>query len=139
VALRGALAGAVAALVWKQCDPLLKRAFGTPYADAELAGAFFPRGRLGSAAGLAAHVAAGAGFGHLFERCGGRGGRQGVVAALVENTVLWPAMLVVDRVHPARRDGTWPPLFANPRVFGQATVGHAIFGAVLGALVRRGR
>jgi hypothetical protein len=139
VALRGALAGAVAALVWKQCDPLLKRTFGTPYADAELVGAFVTRGRLEPAVGLVAHVAAGAGFGHLFERCGGRGARQGILVALVENTSLWPAMLVLDRVHPARRDGTWPPLFANPRVFGQATAGHALFGAVVGALVRRGR
>ena len=71
--------------------------------------------------------------------CGGRGARQGILVALVENTSLWPAMLVLDRVHPARRDGTWPPLFANPRVFGQATAGHALFGAVVGALVRRGR
>jgi len=29
VALRGALAGAGASLVWKQCDPLLKRVFGS--------------------------------------------------------------------------------------------------------------
>jgi hypothetical protein len=136
VGLRGALAGAAAAVAWRACDPLLKRVFGTSYADAELAGPFLTRGPLQPLVNVAAHTAAGAGFGHLFERFGGRGVRQGVVAALVENTVLWPGMIVLDRVHPARRDGTWPPLFANPRVFAQSTAGHALFGAVLGLLVR---
>jgi hypothetical protein len=136
VRLRGAAAGAAAAVVWKACDPLLKRMFGTPYADAELVGPFVTRGPLQPLVDVAAHTAAGAGFGHLFERFGGRGVRRGVAAALLENTLLWPGMIVVDRVHPARRDGTWPPLFANPRVFAQATAGHALFGAVLGLLVR---
>jgi hypothetical protein len=45
-------------------------------------------------------------------------------------------IFVLDRGHPARRDGTWPPLFANPRVVAQSTAGHALFGAVLGLLVR---
>jgi hypothetical protein len=120
------IAGAAAALAWKACDPLLKRAFGTPYADAEVAGPVL-------------HVAAGAAFGHVFERLGGHGARQGIAAALAENTVLWPGMLVLDRVHPRRRDGTWPPLFASPRVFLQASAGHALFGAVLGSLVGAGR
>jgi hypothetical protein len=139
VALRGALAGAAAAVAWWGCDPLLKRTFGTPYADAELVGPFITRGPFQPLVNIAAHAGAGAAFGHLFERFGGRGMRQGITAALVENTVLWPGMVVIDRIHPARRDGTWPPLFANPRVFAQSTAGHALFGAALGALVRPGR
>jgi hypothetical protein len=133
----GARGGALAALAWRACDPLLKRAFGTPYADAELVGPFVASGRLEPLVDLAAHCAAGAVFGHLFERFGGRGVRQGVAAALAENTLLWPGIAVLDRFHPRRRDGTWPPLARNPRVFAQASAGHALFGAVLGAAVRR--
>jgi hypothetical protein len=139
VALRGALAGVASALVWQGCDPALKRVFGTPYADAELIGPFLTRGPRQPLANLVAHAGAGAAFGFIFERYGGRGVRRGVAAAVVENTLLWPGMLVLDRIHPARRDGTWPPLFANARVFAQSTAGHALFGAVLGALVRTDR
>jgi len=133
--LRGALAGAAAATAWQGCDPLLKRAFGTPYVDAELIGPFITRGPLQPFVNFATHVTAGAVFGHLFERFGGRGARRGITVALVENTVLWPGMLVVDRIHPSVRDGTWPPLFANRRAFASATAGHALFGALLGVLV----
>ena len=87
-------------------------------------------------AGLAAHVANGAAAGVLFRRLGLRGWRAGVAAAQLENAVLWPGMVVVDRRHPDRRSGAWPPLLLNPRVFAQEVGAHAIFGAVLGALVR---
>jgi hypothetical protein len=63
--------------------------------------------------------------------------RQGVAAALAENALLWPGIAVFDRIHPRRRDGTWPPLARNPRVFAQASAGHALFGALLGAAGRR--
>jgi hypothetical protein len=122
--------------LWRAADPLLKRVFGTPYADAELIGPFVTRGALEPVVNLATHCAVGAAFGHLFERTGGRGIRQGVAVALVENTLLWPGIAVFDRIHPKRRDGTWPPLAANPRVFAQSTAGHALFGLLLGVAVR---
>jgi hypothetical protein len=130
---RGAVTGAVAAAVWQACDPVLKRAFGTPYADAELLGPFITRGRHEWLANLVTHAAAGAGFGFVFERLGGHGVRQGVTAALVENTVLWPGVAIFDVIHPKRRDGTWPRLLTSPRAFASATAGHALFGALLGA------
>ncbi len=133
---RGAVTGALAAAVWQASDPLLKRAFRTPYSDAELLGPFITRGRYEWLADLVTHSAAGAGFGHLFQRLGGRGARQGIAVALAENTLLWPALGVFDRIHPKRRDGTWPPLVTNPRVFAQATAGHAVFGLLLGLGVR---
>jgi hypothetical protein len=46
-------------------------------------------------------------------------------------------MAVVDRVHPDRRDGTWPPLLLNGRVFAYEAAMHALFGAVLGVLLER--
>ena len=133
---RGAVAGALAAAAWQACDPLFKRAFGTPYVDAELLGPFITRGRYEWLANLATHAAGGATFGHLFVRFGGRGVKQGVAAALVENTLLWPGLALFDVIHPKRRDGTWPRLVSSPRVFASASAGHAFFGALLGAAVR---
>lgn len=135
--MRGAPAGALAAAAWQASGPILKRAFGTPYADAELIGPFVTQGRYEWLADLAAHSAAGAAFGHAFERLGGRGVKQGVAAALVENTLLWPGLAVFDRIHPKRRDGTWPPIVSSPRAFASASAGHALFGLALGLLARR--
>ena len=134
---RGGAAGAAAAAVWFACDPLLKRAFRTPYADSELVGPFLARGRLEPAANFATHVAAGAAFGRVFVRLGGRSVRAGVAAAVVENTLLWPGLALVERLHPKRRDGTWPPIVSSGRAFASATAGHALFGALLGAAVAR--
>jgi hypothetical protein len=131
------VAGALAAAAWQACDPLLKRAFGTPYCDAELIGPFITRGRHEWLANLATHAAAGATFGVVFERLGGRGVKQGVTVALVENTLLWPGIALFDAIHPKRRDGTWPRLVTSPRAFGSATAGHALFGALLGAGLAR--
>ena len=131
---RGALAGAVAAALWTATDPVTKRLFGTPYSDSELLSSFVTRGRWEPVVGAALHATVGAGFGYGFAGLGGRGVRAGIVVALAENTLLWPGLAVFDRIHPKRRDGTWPKLVTNPRVFAQATAGHAFFGAVVGAL-----
>ena len=44
------------------------------------------------------------------------------MAAQLESAALWPGMAVVDRFHPDRRSGVWPPLLWNGRVFGQEVV-----------------
>ncbi|MGH3024269.1 MAG: hypothetical protein ACRDNI_11480 [Gaiellaceae bacterium] len=84
------------------------------------------------AVGLAVHLANGAVFGAAFRRLGGCGWAQGVLAAQAENLALWPAMTAVDRLHPDRRSGAWPPLASNGRVFAYECAAHALFGAVLG-------
>jgi hypothetical protein len=132
--VRGAAAGAAAAVAWSASEPVLRRLTGTTYSNARLLGRFATRGPAWPVAGLALHVANGAVFGVAFERLGLQGVKAGVVAAEVENTLAWPAMAIVDRIHPDRRDGTWPRLVRSPRVAAQEIVGHAIFGAVLGAL-----
>jgi hypothetical protein len=116
---------------------LLQRLARTPYSDVRLLGRFVTRGRAWPAAGVVLHVANGAVFGAAFERAGLRGVKAGVLAAQAENAALWPAMALVDRLHPDRRDGTWPPLARSPRVAVYEFLAHALFGAVLGALVRR--
>ena len=73
-----------------------------------------------------------------FERLGhARGGwKWGIVVFQLETVATWPLMVVVDRWHPDRRNGTWPPLARNGRVFAQEVAVHAVFGAVLGVLCR---
>jgi hypothetical protein len=135
--LRGAAAGVVAAAAWAAGEPALRRLARTPYSDVRLLGRAVTRGRAWPVAGLALHLANGAVFGAAFARLGLRGATAGVIAAEAENLVLWPGLLVVDRVHPDRRDGNWPPLTRNPRVAGYAIAAHAIFGFVLGRLTER--
>lgn len=134
---RGAAAGAVAAAAWAAGEPALRRLARTPYSDVRLLGRAVTRGRGWPVAGLALHLVNGALFGASFARLGLRGVRAGVLAAEAENLVLWPGLLVVDRVHPDRREGNWPPLTGNPRVAAYAIAAHALFGFVLGRLTER--
>ena len=135
--LRGALAGIAAAAAWVAVEPLGRRAHGTPptYSDVRLLGAL--AGDRWRAAGLAGHLVNGAAFGAAFRRLGGSGWRQGLAAAQAENLALWPGMAVVDRLHPDRRSGAWPPLLGNGRVFAHEAAVHAVFGVTLGLLAGR--
>ena len=135
--LRGAAAGMVAAGAWAASEPLLGRLVGTQYSDVRLLGRSVTRSRAWPVVGVAVHLANGALFGAVFERTGLRGARVGIVAAQLENMVLWPGFAIVDRLHPDRRDGTWPPLLRNPRVAVYEIAAHAVFGAVLGTLLKR--
>lgn len=130
-----------AAAVWAAAEPLAARAFRPPpgYSDVRMLGGLLTRGSGWRPAGFVAHVANGALFGAAFARAGGRGWRQGLAAAQVENVLLWPAMGVVDRLHPDRQSGAWPPLLTNARVFGYEAAVHALFGVVLGALAGPGQ
>jgi hypothetical protein len=92
--------------------------------------------------GLAAHLGGGIAGALLFRRLGLRGPRAAIALFQAENLALWPLMAAVDRVHPDRRDGSWPPLLLNGRVFAYEAAMHALYGAVLGTLLRdepRGR
>jgi hypothetical protein len=130
---RAALAGMGAAAAWAAAEPLLRRLFRTPYSDVRLLGAAATHGRAWPLVGLAAHFSNGAVFGLAFARLGGGGWKRAVLLAELENVALWPAMALVDRYHPDRRSGAWPPLLRNRRVFGYEVATHAVFGAVLGS------
>jgi hypothetical protein len=137
--IRGTLAGMVAAATWAAAGPAVARLAGTPagYSDVGLLGALLTEdGARQRAAGLATHLVNGAFFGAVFARAGGRGWKQGLAVAQVENLALWPGMALVDRIHPLRRSGAWPPFAGNGRVFAYEAAVHALFGVVLGALVR---
>ena len=136
---RGAIAGAVAAATWGAAEPLVQRVYRTPYSDLRLLGATVTRGPAWPLVGLALHLVNGAVFGAVFERLGGRGWKRGLVAAEAENLVLLPALALVDRFHPDRRSGAWPPLVGNRRVLAYEVTVHALFGVVLGVLLRDDR
>ena len=131
--MRGAAAGVVAAAAWIAAEPLARRAFGTPYTDVRLLGRPVSA-RHWRAAGTAIHLANGAAAGAAFERLGLRGWKTGVAVFQLENLAAWPLMAAVDRWHPDRRSGAWPPLLRNRRVFAQEAAVHALFGAVLAAV-----
>ena len=138
--LHPAAAGAVAASVWSVLEPIDRRLLRCDYSDVLLLGKTFTRGRLAWPVGFAIHAANGALFGLAFDRV-----RRSVpyskqhVAigmALAEHVALYPLSYFVDRYHPARGQAGIPPLVTNARAFAQATIRHALFGAVLGRLSR---
>lgn len=128
-----------AAAAWAVAEPLASRLLRPPpgYSDVRLLGAMVTQGRAWRPAGAALHLGNGAVFGVVFERLGGRGVGQGVLAAQAENLALWPGMALMDRLHPDRKSGVWPPLLGNRRVLAYEAAVHAVFGAVLGLLLRR--
>ncbi len=136
---RGALAGAVAAGVWAAQQPLDIRVFGVRYDDTELLGKAVTRRRGWRPVGIAMHLANGAAFGALYANAAPRvplpSWARGPAAGLGEHLASWPGTLLIHRLHPARDD--FPPLFADPRAFAQATWRHLLFGVVLGELERR--
>jgi hypothetical protein len=134
--LRGAAAGAAAAAAWSAVEPLAARALGTDYTDVRLLGRLTARGWIGwRTAGLVVHSLNGAAFGALFAARGGRGVRAGLAWAGAEAVATWPGMAVLDRIHPDRRSGRWPPLLTDRRVMAQEALMHALFGALLGLML----
>ena len=125
-----------AAAAWAAAEPAARRIFGTPYTDVRLLGRPVSR-RHWRSAGTAIHLANGAAAGIAFERLGLRGWKAGVAVFQAESLAAWPLMVAVDRWHPDRRSGAWPPLLRNRRVFAQEATVHAVFGAVLGLLLPR--
>ena len=134
--MRGTAAGAVAAVAWGLSEPVLRRVIGTPYSDVRLLGRVATCGRAWPVAGLALHTVNGAVFGAALAQLGRRRVRDAVVIAELEAVTFWPFMLLVDRLHPDRRDGTWPPLARDGRAFVYSLSTHALFGTVYGLLSR---
>lgn len=133
---RAALAGATAATVWGALEPVDQRLFRYEYSDVAVLGKWITRGPRWRAVGFAMHVVNGAVFGLAYQELNRRRGWSALCLALAEHAALFPLGFVVDRHHPAR--GT-PGVhrLVDLRAFGQATVRHALFGAILGRLAAR--
>jgi hypothetical protein len=136
---RGAIAGAVAAVVWAAQQPLDKRVFDVPYDDCELLGAAVTDGRAVMPAGWALHTLNGAAFGAAYATAAPRlplpSWARGPALALVESTLVWPGTALIPRLHP--QGERFPKLWGSRNAFLQATWRHLLFGIVLGELERR--
>ena len=130
------MAGAVATVAMTLEQPLDKRLFDSGYDDIEILGKLVTRGKHWRPIGVALHVQNGAFLGAAYARMKPSLPRspllRGLLVGLVEHIATWPMTALVDRYHPARRE--LPKLAANRRAFGQATIRHAVFGAVLGVV-----
>jgi hypothetical protein len=137
--LRGAVCGAVGAVVWAVQQPLDKLVFGHPYDDVEILGKAVTRGDAWYPIGLALHAGNGALFGAVYANLAPSlpipRAARGPAVALVEHVALWPVSAVTDRFHPAREE--LPRLLPSRRAFAQAAWRHLVFGLVLGELERR--
>jgi hypothetical protein len=136
--LHPAAAGALAAAVWGALEPADQRLFRCDYSDVAILGKAVTRRPVWRPLGFALHTLNGAFFGLAFDAVRRRvdvGDRRLALGmALAEHVALYPLGYFVDRFHPARGEPGIPPLVRNPRAFGQATVRHLLFGALLGAL-----
>lgn len=134
---RAGTAGAAAALVWGALEPIDKRVFRNDYSDIALLGKFATRTRAWPIAGFAIHALNGAAFGLAFHEARTRTSvpprRLALRLALVEHVALFPLSYFVDHKHPARGEPGVRNVLSG-RGFAQATVRHALFGAVLGRL-----
>jgi len=130
---RSAAAGAAAATLWGLLEPIDQRLFRYAYSDVELLGTLVTRGRARRPIGFALHAANGALFGLAYHELKRRRGWSALQLALLEHVALYPLSALVDSRHPARGSPQLPPLL-RPRPFAQATLRHAVFGAVLGRL-----
>jgi hypothetical protein len=135
---RAAAAGALGAALWAAQQPLDMRVFGYRYDDVEMLGKLITLGPSSRAIGWCLHMAAGASFGIMYARyvrprSPFGGVTSGVIAAVTETVVLWPAAPLHDRWHPARPE--LPALAGEPRAFAQAIWRHVLYGAVLGGIV----
>jgi hypothetical protein len=137
--LKGALAGAVAALAWAFQQPLDKLLFQSRYDDVELLGRAVHPGPGWYRAGLLLHVQNGALFGAVYANLAPGlplpPALRGPAAGLAEHFALWPLVGLSDRFHPARDQ--LPVLSGSRRAFAQATWRHLLFGYLLGELERR--
>lgn len=135
---RDALAGAAAATVWGALEPLDRRLLRYGYSDIALLGKAVTRGPRWRAVGFTLHAGNGALFGLAFHEVRRRTSverrRLALGLALAEHLVLYPLSWFADRYHPARGEDGLPPIIPSRRAFAQATLRHAVFGAVLGRL-----
>jgi hypothetical protein len=137
--VKGALAGAVAALAWALQQPLDKLVFRSRYDDVELLGRAVRPDVGWYRAGLVLHLQNGALFGAVYANLAPGlpipPALRGPVCGVAEHFALWPLVGLTDRFHPAR--DRLPVLSGSRRAYAQATWRHLLFGYVLGELERR--
>ena len=138
---RGAVAGLAASGVMALAMLLDMRATRERTNEFRLIGELAPAGRrawpvLGPLLHAVNGAALGAVFGLTHHGLPGPLWARGLLFGQVENLILWPAMVVLDRLHPAIRRGALPR-FNRPIVFLQEVFRHAVYGVTLGLVYDR--
>ena len=138
--VRAALAGVAGAFAYL-AEQELDRRVANPRSDdlVLLGGLVTNTASIWRPIGLGLHLAAGAGFGVVFEAVAapllrGPYWLRGIIAGQVENAALWPVVLLVDQFHPAVRSGALARL-NRPVYFAQSVLRHVALGAVLGLVL----
>ncbi len=138
--VRAALAGVAGALAYL-AEQELDRRLANPRSDdlLLLGGMVTGTASAWRPLGFGMHLTAGAMFGIAFEAAiapllRGPYWLRAAVMGQVENALLWPLILIVDRVHPAVRVGALAPL-NRPVYFAQAVLRHVALGVVLGLVL----
>lgn len=136
---RAIVAGLVASAAYLAMMALDMRLLRYPQNDLVLQGRLAPvPRRFWLPAGLVMHSGFGVALALIYalvvhERLPGPAWCRGILLANLENALLWPLTRVIDRYHPAVRDGQMPPM-NTPRCFLQAVLRHIAFGAALGVV-----
>ena len=81
-------------------------------------------------------VAVGITYGAIEDRLRGPGWLRGLAFAMAENAILWPIIILIDRVHPAVKSGA-APRYNQPAPAALEVVRHAAYGIVLGTVYER--
>ncbi len=137
---RAALAGTTAIAAWIVAQWLDITLTSNNYDDVQLLGTAFGRVTAWKSVGFVIHTLNGVLFGITYAtvaepRLSGPGWRRGLIAAEIECLALSTLTPLVDRWHPAVRDGRMAPM-ATPLALLQAIWRHAVFGVVLGTVYR---
>jgi hypothetical protein len=133
---RGALAGMIGAVAMLGAMALDLALTKRKTNELRMLAGLVPGGRkawpvVGTAMHLVNGGALGALFGRLHHGLPGPAWMRGIIFGLAENVLLWPAVIVLDRVNPAVKRGDVEP-FNRPLPFLQEIFRHAVYGAALG-------
>lgn len=135
--VRSGLAGGAAFAIVMKADIALS---GQRIDDFQLLAGFGPLRHRWRVVGPIVHginsMAVGAVYALVRERLWGPGWLRGLTFAMVENTVLWPVIILLDRIHPAIRAGDLPA-FNRRWPFIAENLRHAAYGIVLGVTDER--
>jgi hypothetical protein len=138
--VKGAGAGLAAGVAFAAVMKADMALSGRRVDDFQLLAGFGPTRDHWPVAGAIVHgvnsVALGSIYSLISDRLPGAGWQRGLTFAMVENTLLWPVLLVLDRVHPAIQSGELPT-YNRPWPFLVENLRHAAYGLVLGALFER--
>lgn len=140
---RAAAAGVAGALAYLSAQEIDRRLANPRSDDLILLGGLLTRQPAAwRPLGLLLHLLAGASFGVVFDRLvagqlRGPYWLRGLLTAQVENAVLWPLVLLLDRVHPAIPAGQLDRL-NRPIYAGQAVWRHLALGVTIGLLLGPG-